>query len=164
MNRSLLLPLAFCALAFAASSDARADDPKDFGNWFLIKSADNGSFCMDASLDAGQRGHEVYIFKCHGRYNQRWTLLQNADHTTSIVGFDGRCLDITGARVGDGVALQLYPCHLNPNQKFERRQGMLVEKQSGKCLTTAFGKDRNPIYLDECTGRKEQKWAAFRDY
>jgi Ricin-type beta-trefoil lectin domain len=142
---------------------ARADNPRDFGNWFLIKSGDNG-FCMDASLDANQRGHEVYIFRCHGKYNQRWTILDNVDHTVSIVGFDGRCLDVTGRSVGDGTPVQLYPCHLQANQKFERRQGMLVERQSGKCLTTAFGHDRSPVFLDQCTGRKEQAWGTFRDY
>jgi hypothetical protein len=143
---------------------ARADNPKDFGGWFLVKSADNGDFCLDASLDQGARGREVYIFKCHGRFNQRWTLTNNNDHTVSIVGFDGRCLDISGGRVGDGTPLQLYPCHLGPNQKFERRGGTLVDKHSGKCLTTAFGKDRNAVYLDECTGRREQQWGTFRDY
>jgi hypothetical protein len=151
------------ALALGLAADARADNPQNFGGWFLVKSGDNG-FCMDASLDAGQRGHEVYIFRCHGRYNQRWTILDNADHTVSLVGFDGRCLDVTGRRVNDGTPLQLYPCHLGPNQKFERRGGMLIDRQSGKCLTTAFGKDRNPIYLDECSGRREQAWGTFRDY
>ena len=53
---------------------ARADDPKDFGNWFLVKSKDHGDFCMDASQDEGKRGREVYIYKCHGKFNQRWTI------------------------------------------------------------------------------------------
>ncbi len=155
---------AFAMFALVAvQGAARADDPKDFGGWFLIKSGDAG-FCMDASLDPGQRGHEVYIFRCHGRFNQRWTILDNADHTISIVGFDGRCLDVTGGRVGNGTPLQLYPCHLNLNQKFERRNGMLVERQSGKCLTTGFGRDRMPVFLDMCNGRKEQIWGTFRDY
>src|SRR5262249_21950851 len=152
-GRMKTLLAAVAAMALTLGMTARADNPKDFGNWFLIKSGDNGFF-MDASLDRGARGHAGYIFRCHGRFNQRWTILDNADHTVSIVGFDGRCLDVTGGRVGDGVPLQLYPCHLGANQKFERRAGMLVEKQSGKCLTTAFGKDRNPIYLDECSGRR----------
>jgi hypothetical protein len=153
------------ALGMAVARPAGADDPHDYGSWFLIKSADHGDFCMDASLDAGGRGHEVYIFKCHGRYNQRWVLTQNADHTVSVVAFDGRCLDVTGGRTGDRTPLQLYPCHLGPNQKFERRDGMLIEKQSGKCLTTLWGgADRNPIFIDDCTGKRDQRWATFRDY
>ena len=143
---------------------ARADDPKDFGNWFLVKSKDHGDFCMDASQDEGKRGREVYIYKCHGKFNQRWTITQNEDHTVSIVGFDGRCIDVRGAKAGDGTPLIMYPCHLGANQKFERREGMLVEKQSGKCLTTSWGKDRNAIYIDDCSGRREQHWATFRDY
>ncbi len=159
----VLAGLAFAALTAASTTVVLADNPKWFGNWFLIKSGDAG-FCMDASLDQGARGSEVYIYRCHGKFNQRWTITENADHTVSFIGFDGRCLDIVGRRVGDGTPLQLYPCHLGINQKFERRNNMLVEKQSGKCLTTAFGKDRNPVYLDECSGRKEQAWGTFRDY
>jgi hypothetical protein len=133
--------------------------------WWLVHDqiGDRGDFCIDASLDQGARGHEVYILKCHGRFNQRWTITDNTDHSISVIGFDGRCLDITGARVGDGTSLQLWPCHLNDNQKFERKGGTLVDKHSGKCLTTAFGNDRNPVYLDECTGRREQQWGTFRD-
>jgi hypothetical protein len=155
---------AFLIPGLLLAGAAHADNPKAFGSWFLVKSADNGDFCLDASLDQGQRGHEVYIFQCHGRYNQRWTLTDNTDHTVSIIGFDGRCLDISGGRVGDGTALQLWPCHLGVNQKFERHGGTLVDKHSGKCLTTSFGKDRNPVYLDECTNRREQQWGTFRDY
>jgi hypothetical protein len=158
-----LAVLSVIALTFGFAKHARADDSKNFGNWFLVKSGNDG-FCLDASLDAGQRGHEVYIFRCHGRYNQRWTVLDNADHTVSLVGFDGRCLDISGRRVGDGTPLQLWPCHLGDNQKFVRRNAMLIERHSGKCLTTAFGRDRNPVYLDECNGRREQVWGTFRDY
>jgi hypothetical protein len=159
-----IVSFAFAALTMLFARPAGADDPRDYGSWFLVKSADHGEFCMDASLDTGGRGHEVYIFKCHGRYNQRWTLTQNADHTVSVVAFDGRCLDVSGGRTGDHTPLQLYPCHLGPNQKFERRDGMLIEKQSGKCLTTTWGGDRNPIFIDDCTARRDQRWATFRDY
>src|SRR5262245_60353188 len=158
-----LATLSFLALTLGFVKHASADDSKNFGNWFLIKSGNEG-FCLDASLDPGQRRREVYIIRCHGRYNQRRTSLDNADHTVSLVGFDGRCLDISGRRVGDGTPLQWWPCHLGDNQKFVRRNGMLIEKHSGKCLTTAFGIDRNPVYLDECTGRREQAWGTFRDY
>jgi hypothetical protein len=160
-----LLAVLFLAFGMLLAPPAGADDPKDFGGGLLIKSADHGEFCMDASLDGGARGHEVYIFRCSGRFNQRWGVTQNADHTVSLVAFDGRCLDVTGGRVGDRTPLQLWPCHLGPNQKFERRDGMFIEKQSGKCLTTFWGAaDRNPIFLDECSGRRDQRWAWFRDY
>ncbi len=152
------------AMMLLPTAKALADDPHDFGSWFLVKSGDKGDFCIDASLDSGQRGREIYIYKCHGRYNQRWDLTQNEDRTVSIVGFDGRCLDVTGGKVGDRTPLQLYPCTLRSNQKFERREGMLIEKQTGKCLTTTWGKDRGPLFIDECNGRREQKWATFRDY
>jgi hypothetical protein len=158
-----LLVLGACASVLSVDVAARADDARDFGPGFLVKSADRGDFCLDASLDASQRGHEVYIFKCHGRGNQRWAITQNADQSISFVAFDGRCLDVIGARVGDRTPLQLYPCHLGPNQKFDRRGGLLVERQSGKCLTTWWGGDRNPIYIDECNGRREQRWATFRE-
>jgi hypothetical protein len=159
----VLATLAFSVLTLGSPPNAHADDVKDFGNWFLVKSGDEG-FCLDASLDKNAKGHEVYIYRCHGKFNQRWTLLDNADHTVSLVGFDGRCLDISGRRSGDGTPLQLWPCHLGDNQKFIRKNGALVEKHSGKCLTTAFGKNRSPVYLDECSGRREQAWGAFRDY
>jgi hypothetical protein len=57
MQPTRFLALAIFAVAtstFVGSGVARADDPKDFGSWFLIKSADHGEYCMDASLDAGE--------------------------------------------------------------------------------------------------------------
>jgi len=50
-----LFAAAVVALSLTTARSARADDPKDFGSWFLVKSADHGDFCMDASLDAGKK-------------------------------------------------------------------------------------------------------------
>ena len=47
------------------------------------------SYCLDASLDPGKEYREVYIFKCHGRYNQRWAFTDGADGSSAIIGLAG---------------------------------------------------------------------------
>jgi len=145
----------------AASSPSLAEV---HGVNLLIKSKYNSQYCVDASLDRKQEGREVYIYKCHGRENQRWTFTDGTDGASAVVGIQGLCLDIRGRSVKDNTPVQLWRCHYGANQQFKVTSlGQIREVQSGKCLT--IGKvvgDRKPVFIDECDGNRKQLWVVTK--
>ncbi len=168
----MLKKLASCGVALGLMSLNLAIDSypvgaetRVHGNHFLIRSAEDNSYCIDASLDQGAEGHKAYIYKCHGRYNQRWTFTDGLDNDSALVGFDGRCLDIRGRQVKDNTPLILYPCHYGANQQFQvTARGQIREKQSGKCLTIGSTPgDRKPVFIDDCDGNPAQLWKITRE-
>jgi hypothetical protein len=86
--------------------------------------------------------------------------------TFSVVGFDGKCLDIAGARVGDETPIQIHDCHLGQNQRFYLTSvGQFREVQSGKCLTVSAAGDRKAVYIDECDDQKaKQTWTIAQNF
>ena len=116
--------------------------------------------CMDASLDHGVHdGDPVYVYRCHGRENQRWTVTQSVGGQSAIVGVDGYCLDVRGASKQAGTPVQLYQCHFGGNQKFVvQQEGHIKETGSGNCLASLGTKDRSPIVLDFCQDSPNQIW------
>ncbi|MDQ2857311.1 MAG: RICIN domain-containing protein [Candidatus Eremiobacteraeota bacterium] len=153
-----------CVLSMGIAAPASAAQPAQLGPNLLVQSRSAPAYCMDASLDRNEEGHEVYVFRCHGHYNQRWTLTDGADGSSAVVAFDGRCVDIRGRKVNDNTPVQLWRCHYGANQQFEVTSlGQIREKQSGKCLT--IGKataDRRPVYIDDCDGNPTQLWIVKR--
>lgn len=134
------------------------------GNHFMVRSALDRSYCIDASLDKAQEGRGVYIYKCHGRDNQRWTFTDGANGDSAIVGLEGRCLDIRGRSVKDNTPAQLWRCHYGANQQFQvTPKGQIRELQSGKCLTIDNRPgNRKPVFIDECDGNKAQLWVLSK--
>jgi hypothetical protein len=131
------------------------------GTHFTIHSELGGThYCMDASLDHGiHDGDPVYVYKCHGRENQRWTVTQSVGGETTLVGVDGFCLDVRGASKSAGTPVQLYQCHFHENQRFVAQQdGHIKEVASGKCLEALSPSDRAPVVLDSCKGTPNQIW------
>ena len=128
---------------------------------FLVRSKANSQYCFDASLDKKVEGREVYLYKCHGRENQRWTFTDGVDNASAVVGLFGLCLDIRGRSVGDNTPVQLWRCHYGANQQFKvTPSGQIREVQSGKCLTIKKVGDRQPIFIDECkVNDKKQQWS-----
>src|SRR5260370_30905383 len=97
------LSLLTLGMLTARSTDSRAEGVQVHGVNFMVKTVLDESFCLDASLDRGQEGREVYIYKCHGRENQRWTFTDGADGASAIIGHLGMCLDIRGRKTRDGT-------------------------------------------------------------
>src|SRR5579859_5093864 len=102
LTRGVMSAFVVCGVVLGAR-DGRAGAPSIHGVNFEVKTLLDETFCLDASLDRGQEGREVYIFKCHGRENQRWTFTDGADGSSVIVGHLGMCLDIRNRKVGDGT-------------------------------------------------------------
>jgi len=132
------------------------------GTYLVVQNrAAGGHFCLDASLDDDIEGRAVYIYACHGRYNQRWTFTEGIDNASAVVGLEGRCLDIRGRQIRDNTPVQLYRCHYGANQQFRALpSGQIRELQSGKCLTVGNNPgDRRPVYIDDCDGSPGQFWS-----
>jgi hypothetical protein len=160
------------AATLAYGHGAAAEEMHGVG--FVLVSAleANGKkFCMDASLDAKAETKtwgEVYIYECHGRENQRWSLTDGADGTSAIIGHRGMCLDVRGRQKKDGTPIQLWKCHYQANQRFvavsdaKDRSLFRIKETSnrGSCLTVGpQAGDRKPVFLDECDEQtKQQTW------
>jgi hypothetical protein len=147
------------ALALAcAASTARAEGGT--GYHFHLKS--DPSLCMDARMDRGKAGTEVWVYKCNETDAQRWAVAQTEDehHWHPIVGPGGMCLDVRGAREKSGTHVQLYPCHFRQNQRFlfDHSTGQIVEEHSGKCLGVAKLEDRQPVRLERCERSWNREW------
>lgn len=131
---------------------------------FTVKSKFNSEYCLDASEDKHHEGREVYIFRCHGRQNQRWTFTDGADNSSAVIGLFGLCLDIRGRTVRDNTPVQLWRCYYGSNQQFTVTSlGQIRELQSGKCLTISKPGDRQPVFIDECNNNdRHQQWVLHR--
>jgi hypothetical protein len=159
MKRYLVLAasLTFAALSFAAQAQG--------GTNLTIRNELGGNrMCMDASLDHPVRdGDPVYVYRCHGRENQRWTVTQSVGGESALVGLNGYCLDVRGASHEVGTPVQLYQCHFGANQKFRVQQGgQIKDVSSGKCLASLGTSDRSPIVLDYCQRSPNQAWLFER--
>ena len=129
-------------------------------NFTIHNELGHDHFCMDASRDNGVRdGDPVYVYRCHGRENQRWTVTQSVGGQSAIVGMNGFCLDVRRASRAAGTPVQLYQCHFGGNQKFiVQQEGHIKEVGSGKCLASLGKDDRAPIVLDFCQESRNQIW------
>jgi len=119
------------------------------------------TMCFDAQGDHKADGDKVFMYKCHGRENQRWTVSTDDGGGSAIVGTGGFCLDVRGTHsVKDGTPVQLWKCHFGGNQRFKiEADGRIKEVASGKCLMASGEKDGSPIVLDECNKMKHEKWS-----
>jgi hypothetical protein len=81
----------------------------------------------------------------------------------SLVGFDGRCLDVPGASVFPGSQMIVWECHGGPNQRwnFSWYDGTLrTELDQTMCLDDAAGNTRpgTPVDLWPCGFRANERW------
>ncbi|GAC1307201.1 MAG: hypothetical protein NVSMB10_12550 [Steroidobacteraceae bacterium] len=121
----------------------------------------NNQFCMDASMDQREQdGDKVYVFKCTGHENQRWSITHGMNGQSLLVGLGGYCLDVRGTQsTGNGTPVQLWQCHYGKNQRFNvLPTGQIKEVESGKCLIAKGASDRSPVVLDNCTNSPMEKW------
>lgn len=132
----LLTHLIATASLAASAMFSQLAHANEFGTNFMIASAPGGGqFCMDAAGNGKVDGTPVFLFHCHGRENQRWTITHNVDGSSAITGTGGLCLDVRGGGARDGTPVQLWQCHFGGNQRFRVfDDGRIQEVGSGKCL------------------------------
>ena len=130
-------------------------------NFKAISASGSGNYCMDAADNRKNDGTKVFMFTCHGRENQRWTVTTGAEGTSAIIGTGGYCLDVRGGvkESAAGTPVQLWKCNFNSNQRFTvGRDGTVKEQASGKCLQATADKEGAAIVIQACTGAPTEKW------
>lgn len=148
-----MIAAAGCAAGLLFGAFAHANE---FGTNLTIRSAPGGGqFCMDAAGDRKADGTRVFLYRCHGRENQRWTVTHNADGTSAITGTGGLCLDVRGNGARDGTPVQLWQCHFGGNQRFRVfDDGRIQEVATGKCLMVL------PEWMGDRDHDGDHRWAA----
>ncbi|MFI7604357.1 DUF5010 domain-containing protein [Micromonospora sp. NPDC049366] len=81
--------------------------------------------------------------------------------TGQIVGYEGKCIDIAGAKTANGTAVQLYDCNGTAAQKWTVAADGTI-RGLGKCmdLTSAGTANGTQVQLYDCNGTTAQKWQA----
>jgi hypothetical protein len=147
--------LTCCLLTLPALAGAAGTNLK------IVNAAGHDEFCLDASMDhPEQDGSKAYVYKCHGRENQRWTVTRDANGQSAIVGLGGFCLDVKGTHSKtDGTPIEMWKCHFGKNQRFNiTPSGQIREAESGKCLQAVNEKDRAAVVLDDCSNTPTELW------
>lgn len=113
--------------------------------------------CLDVPLDKiGDNKQPVQIYYCNGGTNQQWEFVPGA-----YFGFgqlknvrSQKCLDVQGAAIADGAAIQQYTCMDVPNQQWSYSpfEGLLIAMHSGKCPGVASSQYKTKAYQANCGG------------
>ena len=79
--------------------------------------------------------------------------------TTPLVGYQGLCLDVTGANNADGTAVEVYTCNGTNSQQWTEESDGTV-RSLGKCLDVAAGGTANGTAVDlyTCNNTGAQQW------
>lgn len=145
----------FAAALFAGVSAHAA------GTNLMIRSVIGGdAYCMDVAEDAKENGTPVFMYRCHGRENQRWTITRGEGGQDLLVGTGGLCMDVRSRHSrADGTPVQVWACHYGSNQRFKvGGDGRIREVESGKCLIPVAQRNAAAIVLDECEGQPYEVW------
>jgi hypothetical protein len=117
-----------------------------------------GGRCMDISNSQNANGARIWLWDCHGLWNQLWRPQPNG---SLLNPQSGRCLDINGYGTANGTIIQLWDCTGNWNQVWQpTADGALRNPQSGRCLDASGYGTANGTYLLlwDCTGNWNQVW------
>lgn len=162
MRISTLLSLCVLSLgARALAAQQPSAGPAAAGPNLMVHVATGGSrYCLDAKNDRQNEGTPVYVWKCHGKENQRWTVTKDQDGSSILVGTGGFCLDVRGqTSTANGTPVQLWRCHFLKNQRFTLTPDFKIrEVESGKCLQALKPQDGSPVVLDDCHNTETEIW------
>ena len=162
MLRGVIAVALICAVSPAAWAQRVTNAPAaDNGENFMLRlSAGADQFCLDAKDNRQNEGTPIFVWRCHGRENQRWTVTRDQDGTSVIVGTGGFCLDVRGQTSrANGTPVQLWRCHFLKNQRLAiAADGSIREAESGKCLQATRVADGAPVVLDTCQNQPTEHW------
>jgi len=129
-------------------------------NYTIHVATGANKFCMDAKDNRQNEGTEIFVWRCHGRENQRWTVTKDQDGTATLIGTGGFCLDVRGqTATANGTPVQLWRCHFQKNQRFSLGPDFRIrEVESHKCLQALKPQDGSPVVLDTCHNNETEVW------
>jgi hypothetical protein len=83
------------------------------------------------------------------------------NHTGQIVGFGGKCADVTGASSANGTAVQLFTCNGTTAQQWTVGTDGTI-RSLGKCLDVAGASNANgtKVQIYDCNGTTAQQWVS----
>ncbi len=159
----LYLAIPFCVLCTAHSQNLHADAKAmtHAAKKVQIETRPSGDrFCLDARGDKAGNGTLVFTYQCHEGANQRWEERPSQGGAVSLVGLDGKCLDVRGSHSRkDGTPVQLWECTHGENQSFKiGGDGRIREVASGKCLISTAAKDGAAVVLDDCKNTPDEQF------
>jgi hypothetical protein len=122
----------------------------------VVTAGGNAGKCLDVNgNDTGANGTVVDVWDCQPwAVDQHWT--RNADGSLETLG---RCLDIDGNSTAIGAQVELWDCnHAGGQFWVQQPNGMLLNPQSGLCLTDPSGNGANGTVLQMqiCNGSQPE--------
>ena len=115
------------------------------GDYYYIKSRWKGKV-VDVPNSNATQGNELQCYEYHGGNNQLWRLESMGDGTYAIHSKlnDSLVWDVKGGCIWDnGTAIQLYPSHGKPNQRFRFVHASTIEPMS------EWGSSRRDCYSSD---------------
>lgn len=85
-------------------------------------------------------------------------MFSNGDQNPPYGGY--KCMDVAGAKPGDGTPAQVWDCHGGPNQQFTFEDEQIYAMGGTKCLDVSGG-SRTPgtkVQIYTCNGSGAQIW------
>jgi GH25 family lysozyme M1 (1,4-beta-N-acetylmuramidase) len=116
--------------------------------------------CLAAQGTANRS--KVVLAACTGAAGQQWREGTGA----SLVNLgSGRCLDDPGSSTANGVAVWIWACSGQVNQKWTLPAGPVLSEVAGQCLDNKNGKlaGGNKVEIWPCNGFGAQRWVVEPD-
>jgi len=84
--------------------------------------------------------------------------------TGAVTGYQGMCLDDSGAKTADGTPIDIYTCNSTNAQNWTVGSGNTLQVL-GKCMDVTGGAtaDGTPVQLYDCNGTGAQVWEPQGD-
>lgn len=167
-EENLMKTLPLIALALTAFLSTNAAEAKPAGH--MLKSEltigvpRQAELCVDVPGERAANGVKVFMYKCHGRLNQRFT---HVNQTLQVMGY---CLELPGGKATNGTRAQLWKCNGGNNQKWVPHRGGFktlarnITKKAGCLDVIAKNKRVNgaAVGVWDCWGGKNQKFKKVR--
>jgi hypothetical protein len=134
----------------AGSVSAAVTPSTAHGEHFLFELAVDRTFCIDEAPGNAQ-GRAVTLSACGTADTERWALTENADGTNAFIDSQGMCLDTTGRKIGDGIALKVFDCRFNDHERFSYTAlGLVQVKSTDACLRVPGAANGTAVSLAKC--------------
>jgi hypothetical protein len=148
----ILVALLGGALAVEASVTTRTTPSTAHGENFLFKTTLDTTFCIDEAAGATQ-GRAMFMFSCTTADTQRWAITKNSDGTNALIDSQGMCVDTTGRKAGDGLAIKVANCNFGKQQRFRyTASGLIQVSGTTLCFWIPLPADNAAVSLVKCRG------------
>jgi hypothetical protein len=143
--------------ALAAAAPAALPTTTVHGEGFQLHSAVDTSFC--AEVDGGAADlRSVTLVPCLGIGVQRWTFSWLASGLNQMIETQGMCVDVSGRKPGDGLAVRVTFCKNARSEKLAFTATGQIEFAKG-CLSIPRAAAGAAVFLEACDiTNNRQSW------